>query len=136
MATSQPHRQTEIAQTLEQTARTLAHSTRDVPAPFDSYRLLGELAPTVDHLEQVCRQLGEWHRQAIDGQHYAGEDERGDGATGTIEAAVELECRRGGTRAGRQLPPRRPRGQQCPPLDRRLTHRPRCSTLDCWRLRL
>lgn len=63
----------------------------DVPAPFDSYTLLGELTATVDDLEQVCRQLGAWHSNVVDGKHYAGEDARGDGVTGTVTAAAELE---------------------------------------------
>ena len=35
----------------EELARTLAHSTRDVPHPRDSYRLLGELGATIDLLK-------------------------------------------------------------------------------------
>lgn len=91
MAVNEQHRQVEVARDLEALAKTLAHSTRDVPAPFDSYTLLGELAATVDHIEQVCRQLAAWHASVVDGTHYAGEDERGDGATGTVTAAAELE---------------------------------------------
>lgn len=91
MTVNDEHRQVEVARDLEAQARTLAHSTRDVPAPFDSYTLLGELTATVDNLEQVCRQLGAWHSRVADGTHYAGEDERGDGATGTVTAAAELE---------------------------------------------
>lgn len=91
MAINEEHRQVEVASELEELARTLAHSTRNVPVPSDSYRLLGELRATVDDLEQVCRQLGGWHGRVVDGTHYAGEDDRGDGATGTITAAAELE---------------------------------------------
>lgn len=91
MAENEQHRQVEVARDLSAQARTLAHSTRDVPAPFDSYTLLGELAATVDDLEQVCRQLGGWHSRVVDGTHYVGEDSRGDGATGTVTAAAELE---------------------------------------------
>lgn len=89
MSVNDEHRQIEVARDLSARARTLAHSTRDVPAPFDSYTLLGELTVTVDDLEQVCRQLGAWHARVVDGKHYAGEDERG--ATGTVTAAAELE---------------------------------------------
>lgn len=92
MVTNQQDRQVEIAGELEEAARTLAHSTRTVPSPFDSYRLLGELAATVDHLEQTCTQLAAWHRGVVDRQHYVGEDNRGDGATGTITAAAELDA--------------------------------------------
>lgn len=91
MAVNEQHRQVEIAQELSDNARTLAHSTRDVPAPSASYTLLGELASTVDDLEQVCRQLSSWHARVVDGTHYEGEDERGDGGTGTVAAAAELE---------------------------------------------
>lgn len=91
MTVNEQHRQVEVARDLEALAKTLAHSTRDVPAPFDSYTLLGELTATVDNLEHVCRQLAVWHARVVDGTHYQGEDERGDGATGTVTAAAELE---------------------------------------------
>lgn len=38
MAVNEQHRQVEIARELAEQARTLAQSTRDVPAPFESYR--------------------------------------------------------------------------------------------------
>lgn len=91
MAINEQHRQVEVARDLSDQARTLAHSTRDVPAPFDSYTMLGHLTGTVDALEQVCRQLGAWHSRVVDGTHYQGEDARGDGATGTVKAAADLE---------------------------------------------
>lgn len=91
MAVNEQRRQVEVARDLSAQARTLAHSTKDVPAPFDSYTILGELVAAVDDLEQVCRQLGAWHSNVVDGEHYAGEDSRGDGATGTVTAAAELE---------------------------------------------
>lgn len=89
MSVNQEDRQVEVARELSERARTLAHSTRDVPSPAASYTLLGELVATVDDLEQVARQLSSWHFGVIDGTHYAGED--GDGATGTLTAAAELE---------------------------------------------
>lgn len=92
MAVNEQHRQVEIAVELDEAARLLAHSTRDVPNPIDSYRLLAELGPTVDHLQQVVRQLSGWHRRVIDGREYLGEDEAGDGVTGTLEAAEQLEA--------------------------------------------
>jgi len=91
MAVNEEQRQAAIASEISELAETLAHSTRDVPRPIDSYSLLGELVATVNDLEQVCRQLGAWHALVIDGTHYAGEDARGDGATGTVTAAAELE---------------------------------------------
>lgn len=91
MAVNEETRQVQIATELQEHARTLAHSTRRVLVPSDSYRLLGELRATVDDLEQVCRQLGEWHTHVVDGEHYQGEDERGDGGTGTVAAAAGLD---------------------------------------------
>src|SRR5690606_39287110 len=58
MVTNEEAGQVRIAGELEERARMLAHSTRSVPVPSDSYFLLGELRATVDDLEQVCRQLG------------------------------------------------------------------------------
>lgn len=87
MAVNEDYRQTQIAGEVEQSARTLAHSTRDVPAPSDSYALLGELSATVDHLEQVCRQLSRWHTAAQDAGHLQGED-----APSAATAATELEA--------------------------------------------
>ena len=53
--------------------------------------MLGELAATLADLEQVCLQLAAWHERVVVGVHYEGEDSRGDGATGTVTAAAELE---------------------------------------------
>lgn len=91
MAINDETRQLQIARDMEDAARTLAHSTQSIPNPPDSYQLLGELRSTVDMLEQVCRQLGAWHSRVVDGTEYRGEDERGDGATGTVGAAAALE---------------------------------------------
>lgn len=95
MAINEESRQLELASELEATARTLAHSTRAVPKPFDSYRLLGELNATADHLVQVLAQLATWHAAAQDGTHYDGEDEGQVG--GPQRAAAEL------TRAAREM---------------------------------
>lgn len=86
MAENEDYRQNQVAREVEQNARTLAHSTRDVPTPSDSYALLGESGATVDHLEQVCR----WHAAAQEPEYFEGEDARGDG-TGTATAAAELD---------------------------------------------
>lgn len=86
MAMNEDYRQTQIAREVEQSARTLAHSTRDVPTPSDSYELLGELGATVDHLEQVCRQLSRWHATARSAGHFQSED-----APHAAEAAAKLE---------------------------------------------
>lgn len=70
MAINEETRQLEIACELESVARTLAHSTRDVPHPHESYALIGELRATVDHLNQVVSQLARWHKNAVKGKHY------------------------------------------------------------------
>lgn len=90
MAINEAHRQADLAAELEHAARALAHSTGTVPVPSDSYRLLGDLHATTDHLAQVCQQLAAWHDRVEDGTHYEGEDDRGDGATGTVTAAAGL----------------------------------------------
>lgn len=91
MSLNEEHEQVEVARRLSADARTLAHSTREIPAPSDSYTLLGELVTTVESLEQTLRQLASWHARVVDGTHYEGEDGRGDGATATVTAAAELE---------------------------------------------
>src|SRR3546814_13397625 len=108
MAVNEEHRQVEVARDLSSQARTLAHSTRDVPAPFDSYTLLGELVAPVDDLQQVCQQLGLWPSRVVDGEHYAGEDNRGDGATGHVTAATASPQGRRPARHPPRSPPRRP----------------------------
>ena len=92
MAINDEGRQAAIAGELEASASRLAHSTRDVSNPSDSYTILGELRASIDSLEEVCRHLSAWHSNVVDGVHYAGEDDRGDGATGTVTAAAELEA--------------------------------------------
>ena len=62
-----------------------------MPVPSELYNILGGLTATLVDLEHVCRQLAGWHERAIDGVRYGGEDSRGDGATGTVTAAAELE---------------------------------------------
>ncbi len=84
MAINEEYRQLEVAREAEELLRTLAHSTRAVPNPQDSYPLLGELVAMVDHLTQVTRQLAHWHAGTEDGTHYAGED---GGTTGSTHAA-------------------------------------------------
>lgn len=86
MAINEQGQQLDVAREAEELLRTLAHSTRDVPHPRDSYRLLGELGATIDHLAQVIDQLGKWHSRTEDGTHYDGED--GDD-TGSARAAAD-----------------------------------------------
>lgn len=93
MAANQESRQTAIANELFDVAKELAHSTRTVPQPPDSYELLGALTATQRLLAQVYEQLAEWHGAVEDGVHYAGVDEPGvpsEHDTGPDAAAVHL----------------------------------------------
>ncbi|RGE19077.1 hypothetical protein [Leucobacter sp. wl10] len=90
MAINEEQSQAAIAAELEETARTLAHSTRTVASPIDSYRMIGDVRDTSDHLAQVSEQLAAWHRRTQDGVHYDGEDNRGDG-TGAAQTAAGLD---------------------------------------------
>lgn len=91
MAINEEYRQLEIIRELEEQARRLTHSTRTVPNPPDSYDMLAELGSVISLLKQVVSQLKRWHLEVVDGQHYQGEDERGDGTTGTLKTAHALE---------------------------------------------
>lgn len=75
---NQPER---VIRNIEEFTRDLAHTTRDLARPSASYPILGELATTLDHLTQTCRQLSSWHRRAEDGTHYDGEDGNSIGST-------------------------------------------------------
>lgn len=79
MAMNEEGRQTEVAAELSEAARTLAHSTRNVPNSADSYALLADLSDTIRSLRQVADQLGMWHANAVEGAQFDGEDGRGDG---------------------------------------------------------
>lgn len=74
MAINEEYRQLEIAAEVEELMRTLAHSTRDVPKPSESYPMLGELGAIIDHAAQVCDQLASWNTRAQHGRHHDGED--------------------------------------------------------------
>lgn len=85
---NEDYQQVEIAAEAEERLRTLAHSTRTVPTPSDSYGMLGELRSSIEHLEQVCRQLGAWHAGLQEGEHFVVDDRRSDGAGTTITATA------------------------------------------------
>lgn len=74
MAINQEGRQIEIANELVEAARTLAHSTRTIPNPSDSYELLGALVAAQEALAQVYAQVSHWHGKAVAGTHYNGVD--------------------------------------------------------------
>jgi len=67
MALNEQHRQVQIAVELDEAARSLAHSTRDVLNPTDSYRLLAELGSTVHYLQQIVWGFSAWHRYGTAG---------------------------------------------------------------------
>lgn len=95
MAVNEEDRQRELARELEELARTLAHSTRTVPSPGESYSLVGDLGATTDHLAQVAMQLASWHRRA------AGEGLcDGSGVAAAEQASVELERAADALKAG------------------------------------
>ena len=79
-------RQTELADEVEAVARQLAHSTRNVPNPPDSYELLGSLGAVVSHLAQVSGQLARWHDRVTEGIEHAGQDDWDGGAGSRIAA--------------------------------------------------
>jgi hypothetical protein len=77
MSDNEHGRQAEIADQLAEVARALAHATRAIPRPSDSYELLGALVDAQAALGQVYAQLEAWHGAAQDGRQYDGENERG-----------------------------------------------------------
>ena len=80
-----------VADRLQQAARDLAHITRTLQYPSDSYELLGQLVATQRVLGQIFTQLADWHASAQDGIHFNGEDGRGAGqAAGVIRAELAL----------------------------------------------
>lgn len=91
MSINEESRQVEIAEQLAENARTLAHSTRAVPKPSDSYTLLAVLAQAQESLAQVYSQLAAWHGRVLDGTHYSAADGRINDVT--AEHAVELTKR-------------------------------------------
>lgn len=93
MAINEESRQVEIADQLAEIAKSLAHSTRAVPKPIDSYALIGDLVQAQEALAAVYGQLADWHGRVVDGTHYNGEDERsttGDTATLQTKGFLEL----------------------------------------------
>lgn len=91
MAINEQHRQLEIARQLEETARTLAHSSRIVPNPAETYDLIAELRSTISSLGQVARQLARWTANTTDSIHYQGHEESSDTTNPVIESAKALK---------------------------------------------
>lgn len=93
MAINEQTRQVEIADQLAETAKTLVHSTRAVPKPFDSYALIADLVQAQEMLAQIYAQLADWHGRVLDGTHYNGEDEpghAGEPAAERVKGLLEL----------------------------------------------
>lgn len=93
MAINEQDRQLEIATEVEELSRTLAHSTRTVPQPFDSYGMLGELRATADHLAQVLEQLSRWHSKVQDGVHYEGDGDPTERALSSVASELDEAAR-------------------------------------------
>ena len=103
MAVNEEQRQTTIAAELAELARTLAHSTRQIPRPSDSYTLLGELSAAQRSLAQVYEQLSMWHDQVQTGVHHDGEDPSAEvaaygagGAAGRVASLLREAAERAG----------------------------------------
>lgn len=93
MAINEEKQQVEIADQLAETVKSLAHSTRAIPRPSDSYALLADLAQAQEILAQVYARLADWHSRVLDGTHYNGEDGRsttGEPAAEQVKGLLEL----------------------------------------------
>ena len=93
MTTNEEAQQVAIADQLAETAKSLAHSTRAIPKPIDSYALIADLAQTQEILAQIYAQLADWHGRVVDGTHYKGEDGRstaGQPAAEQVKGLLEL----------------------------------------------
>ncbi|MDQ0241445.1 hypothetical protein [Arthrobacter bambusae] len=74
---------------LADAARDLAHATRVLNTPSDSYSVMGRLVDTQRSIQQVLEQLAEWHRSTSAGRHFSeGHDES---TLGIITAIAELD---------------------------------------------
>ncbi|CAN5179278.1 hypothetical protein [Frigoribacterium sp. UYMn621] len=78
---------------LEDAARDLAASTRDIARPSDSKGILEGLRRSQESLNQTYRQLADWHGRVVEGVHHGGEkDGRADPHNpGWIRAELALQ---------------------------------------------
>lgn len=95
MTINEEAQQVAIADQLAETVKSLAHSTRAVPKPIDSYALIADLVQAQEILAQIYAQLSDRHGRVVDGTHYKGEDGRSTGGEpaakqvgGLLELAV------------------------------------------------
>jgi hypothetical protein len=77
------------SQRMAEAARQLAHGTRDLENPSDSYAVLSNLVDTQRFIEQVLRQLAEWHRATAADRHYAASHD--ESTLGIMTAVAELD---------------------------------------------
>ncbi|MCW2752174.1 MAG: hypothetical protein JWR83_3284 [Aeromicrobium sp.] len=77
------------AEETRQRTRALAHATRALDAPQDTYQVLGALSPVLSSLSQAMAQLAQFHDQHA---HHAATDRdvRNDGSTGDGARIVRL----------------------------------------------
>ena len=77
------------SQRMAEAARQLAHDTRNLETPSESYAILGDLVDTQRSIEQVLSQLAEWHRGTTADRHYS--SGHGESALGITTAVTELD---------------------------------------------
>lgn len=74
---------------LSEAARELAHTTRGLDRPSDSYIVLGNLTSGTRSMQQSIQQLAQWHRTTQPDVHYSGGHD--ESTTGVLAAATALE---------------------------------------------
>jgi hypothetical protein len=77
------------AQQMQDAARYLARTTRNLEAPSDSHAILGSVLETQGFIAQTIRELAEWHRAAVAGTHYS--RPHNESARGVMTAVSELD---------------------------------------------
>jgi hypothetical protein len=77
------------AERMQEAARYLARSTRNLDRPSDIHLILGSLLDTQRSIAQTLRQLAEWHRTAAAGTHYARPHD--ESARGVMTTVTELD---------------------------------------------
>lgn len=77
------------AERMQEAARYLARSARNLDKPSDSHLILGSLLDTQRSIAQTLRELAEWHRAAAAGTHYSRPHD--ESARGLMTAVTELD---------------------------------------------
>ncbi len=77
MTDEQKSNQVKTAELVEEAVQALVRSTSDLPRPSDSTALLESLKRSQETLDQVYRQLADWHGAALEGVHHGGEKKEG-----------------------------------------------------------